>query len=552
MDVFQKLVASDSISLHYTVKDPSHYELEIPSPTFGSYSEVSFQETTKKLTNIQKQLLTFSTDTLSKQQHQDYDILSYYIEQSLEGTPYLYYESVLSPVIGLQAQLPILLSEYRLETKEDIEQYLALLSDLDRYLQEIIAFETIKSEKGLGMQDFTIEDVQEQCIAYLSATSSNCLITSFETRLDSLVSNGIITPEEQEVYCTQNINKVLKEVLPAYESLVSSLDDLKGKATIEGGLVHLKNGADYYQYLVQSVTGSEDSPEQIKEQIQKQITKNRSVLISLLNENPNLLEEYENASYSLSDPNEMLSTLQQEMTKDFPKAPTTSYELKTVDASLSEHLSPAFYLTPPIDDVFSNVIYINSLSTSYQSDTLYPTLAHEGYPGHLYQNTYFYATNPSPIRALLNFEGYSEGWATYVEYHCYENIDYGTNSPSIAKLHQYEMDLSLGLCSLVDIGVNYDGWNLEQCASFLSENGISDFKTATSIYHSVIEEPANYLKYYASFLQFESLRANAIDLLQENFDPISFHKVILDLGPSPFSILKDTINNELLHSQTMK
>lgn len=544
-DIFKQLVTSDALSFHYTLKTPSHFDLESVPCSFGSYSELSFQNTLKQLTSIQKQLASFSKETLSTQQQQDYDILSYYLEESLEGTPYLYYETILSPVIGLQAQLPILLSEYRLESKEDIKDYLSLLSDLDRYLKEIVAFEEIKAEKGFGMQDFAIEDIQTQCNNYLSATDTNCLISSFENRLSHLLSSGILTEEEQQEYCIQNTNKVLQEILPAYESFVSSLDNLKGKATIDGGLVHLKNGSNYYEYLVKSVTGSPLSPEEIQKQIHTQMKEKQSTLLSLLQENPNILEEYETTTIPMTDPNEMLSTLQQKLENSFPKAPTTSYELKTVDPSLSEHLSPAFYLTPPIDDIFSNVIYINRLSSSYDSDTLYPTLAHEGYPGHLYQNTYFYSTNPNPIRSLLNFEGYSEGWATYVEYHCYEEIDYDKNASAMAQIQQYEMDLSLGLCSLIDIGVNYEGWDLEQCSSFLSEHGITDSDTALSLYHSVIEEPANYLKYYASFLQFESLRKKAMDTLQDDFDPIQFHKIILDLGPAPFPIVEEVITSNL-------
>ena len=544
-NTFKQWVASDSISLHYSLTDPKSYGIETISPTFGSYGEASFQENIAELLKIQKQLSSFSYETLSARQQEDYDILSYYINESLEGNPYLYYETVFSPVIGLQAQLPILLAEYRLETKEDIEHYLALLSDLDRYLKQLLSFEQVKAEKGLGMQDFAIEDIQKQCNDYVTSTTDNCLITSFQTRLSALVSNNVLTNEEKQQYLQKNSNVVLNEVLPAYESLVSSLETLKGKATIDGGLRYLKNGTDYYSYLIKTYTGVDTSPSELKEEIESRLQSNRTSLVSLLNENPNILNEYESSSCPIEAPNEILSTLQEKMKKDFPKAPTTFYELKTVDSSLSEHVSPAFYLTPPIDNVFSNVIYINSLSSSYQSETLYPTLAHEGYPGHLYQNTYFYSTNPNPIRSLLNFEGYSEGWATYVEYHCYEDIDYGTNASSIAKLQQYEMDLSLGLCSLVDIGVNANGWNLEQCEIFLSDNGITDPETALSIYQSVIEEPANYLKYYVGFLQFESLRSKAMDALQENFDLMQFHKIILDLGPAPFSILEHVLEEKL-------
>ena len=71
-------------------------------------------------------------------------------------------------------------------------------------------------------------------------------------------------------------------------------------------------------------------------------------------------------------------------------------------------------MIPPIDNSGENVIYINP---GHISDdlTLFTTLAHEGYPGHLYQTVYYSATKHPPIRDLLSFGGYTEGWATYCE-----------------------------------------------------------------------------------------------------------------------------------------
>ena len=47
--------------------------------------------------------------------------------------------------------------------------------------------------------------------------------------------------------------------------------------------------------------------------------------------------------------------------------------------------------------------------------TLFTTLAHEGYPGHLYQTIFYESTDPDPVRSIFNFGGYVEGWATYAE-----------------------------------------------------------------------------------------------------------------------------------------
>ena len=75
-----------------------------------------------------------------------------------------------------------------------------------------------------------------------------------------------------------------------------------------------------------------------------------------------------------------------------------------MDASLEESMSPAFYLTPAIDDYKNNVIYINR-NKRYDLSKAFTTIGHEGYPGHLYQTCYFQSQNPSPLRSMINVAG---------------------------------------------------------------------------------------------------------------------------------------------------
>lgn len=545
-ETFQDMVSTDSLSLHYSVKDPSSFGIAPIAPTFGEFTKKENQWNEKHLKSLQKQLHSFSKKSLSPSQQQDYAILDSALTSSITDTKYYHYSTVLSPVIGLQAQLPVLLAEYRFDTKKDVEDYLLLLADLPRYFGQIIEFEQEKVKKGYGMQDFALSDIMTQCNDFLEDIESedHFLISSFESRLANLEETKKLSKEEQADFQSTNQYLVKNDIKNAYQSLLDALSSFEGKATIEGGLSQLPKGKEYYQFLVSSTTGTDLSINEIKKQIEAQLKKGQLDTLVILKKYPDIFDEYSSASCPITEPDEILSTLKSQITKDFPKAPPTICELKTVDQTLSEHLSPAFYFIPPVDSITSNVIYINSLSSSYDKETLYPTLAHEGYPGHLYQNTYFYSTNPNPIRSILNFGGYSEGWATYVEYHSYETIDYGEHSKEIATLNQYEMDLSLGLCAIIDLCVNGEGWTLDDCQQFLKEHGINDSRTALSIYHSVIEEPANYLQYYVGFLQFEQLRETTKELLGETFDPISFHKTILDLGPSPFSVVKQALEQE--------
>ena len=544
-NLFKEMVSSNSFSLHFGVKDPASFGIAPISPTFGDFSYKENQTQRKQLKSLKKQLHSFSKQTLSTKQQYDFIILDSFLSSSMQLNEYYYYDTVLSPVIGLQAQLPVLLAEYRFDTMKDVDDYLLLLSDLPRYFQQILQFEQEKASKGYGMQDFALEDIIAQCEDFLQQLDDQnpFLITSFQNRLDGLEKSTSLSKKQRKEFEQTNAYLIENEIKTSYETMIATLTSLKGKATIEGGLCQLPDGKSYYQTLVSSITGTDLSIEEIESQIKEQLKKGQIDVLAILKKYPNIFDEYEKAAYPLTDPQQILSTLEQGITKDFPKAPITSCELKTVDPSLAEHLSPAFYFIPPVDNIDSNVIYINSLSSSYDPDTLYPTLAHEGYPGHLYQNTYFYSKNPNPIRSILDFGGYSEGWATYVEYHSYDTIDFGTHSEEIARLNQYEMDLSLALCSLLDIGVNHHGWSLNRCSKFLQQYGISDPATALAIYHSVIEEPANYLQYYVGFLQFERLRQQQESAKGEIFDLLSFHTTILDLGPSPFSLIEEVLNS---------
>ena len=93
-----------------------------------------------------------------------------------------------------------------------------------------------------------------------------------------------------------------------------------------------------------------------------------------------------------------------------------------------------------MDRYLDCVIYINNGSVS-SSEDLYTTLAHEGYPGHLYQNVYFLSNCTSPVRTVLSFGSYVEGWATYVENYAY-TTDNGL-SPELGQLLAYNASSTL-------------------------------------------------------------------------------------------------------------
>ena len=256
----------------------------------------------------------------------------------------------------------------------------------------------------------------------------------------------------------------------------------------------------------------------------------------ILKANPSLrFSSEDTVAQDIQEPSQILEQLQNRMADDFPNLPDTAYEVKYVHEDLQEFLSPAFYLTPPVDTNSPNAIYINPHSNMAGTE-LFTTLAHEGFPGHLYQTIYFSETNPPLIRHLYSPGGYIEGWATYIESYAYTYADGPQDQNRLLWLNR---SMNLCLYSLMDVGIHYHGWTEEQNALFLARFGITDSDTAAEIYEYILETPANYLKYYYGYLNFLDIRTACQEAEGSDFNLKEFHQKILELGPMPFSILRE-------------
>ena len=529
--LFLEDVQSDSITLHYTLTKPENYGIENFTPTFGSYGADTAREELVTAENHYQTLTGFAYTALTKDQQLVYDILKDYLKPDEDAEAFIYYGEALGCTTGLQAQLPILLAEYHFYRKKDVTDYLALLPQITTYYAQIEQYEKEKSQLGLFMSDRIADRIISQCDDFIKTPEKNVLIASFEEKIEKVPD---LTKEEKQEFIKQNKEAVYDYVIPAYESLSKTLTQLKGTGTNTGGICHLENGKKYYEKLAQSTTGSSKSIKEMKRALD---TTSKQALIHMdrfSTQDPDIYNKFFDMEFPKKDPNEILKYLEETIQKDFPGLTDVTYGIKYVDESMEDYLSPAFYLTPPIDHSGTNSIYING-SKDNDLTKIFPTLAHEGYPGHLLQNVYFAQKNPSPIRALLNYGGYSEGWATYCENYSYGISEVDDNVASFAKHYNV---FSLCLYASIDIGVNYDGWSLEELQDYLTDYGISNASVAQEIFDIVVDDPANYLQYVIGYIEFEELRKTAEKELGDNFNTKEFHTFLLDMGPAPFSVIE--------------
>lgn len=530
---------ADTLSLHYTLDKPENYNIEEDEITFGEISVEQMQEDLEENAQCQAELATFAYDLLNEEQQVTYDVLDFYLKLGKESGAFYYYGNALSPDLGIPANTPVNLAEYPLRSKENVETYLTLLTKLPEYFKELAVYEQEVAKKGLFISDAVLEKTLKQMNEFIKTPENNYLITTFAERLDGIED---ITEEEKQTFVKTNQEYVNKYVISAYKQLITDISALKGSGKNQGGLCHFEDGKAYYEYLVKYYTCSDMTVDEAWNILTQRIKTLMKRMTSIMQSNTAVYNELNRLTYPSTNPDEILNYLKTAMEEYYPECPAVNYKVKHVDESLAESLSPAFFMVPQIDNYLDNVIYINDKSSNYDSSSLFPTLAHEGFPGHLYQTTYYNATNPEPIRQILNFGGYAEGWATYVELSSYELVDFGENDKDVTDICQIESEFSLALSSIADIGINYKGWDKMELKKYLDDFGMGENSLVNELSELVISNPANYLQYYVSYLEFWNLRCKAKQALGSDFDSKEFHRVVLDCGPAPFGVIEQQVD----------
>lgn len=535
--LFREEMKSNTMNLHFTLKDPKAAGIDSYEITLGSLSGDSPHNQARQLKKLSEELKKYSHRSLKEKDRLTCRLLSDYISRQQNLAAYPYYDEPLTPSGGVTSQLPVLLAEYTFRNTRDIKDYLGLLSQMDTYFLGILDYEQKKADAGLFMSDEACLKVIEGCEVFTEHPDDNFLIDTFSNRLNAM--DGL-TDTQKNAYLKQHSKVLSDHVIPAYSQMIKGLTMLLGRGHNNWGLCNFPEGKAYYEAVVSADTGCDDSVEDLFSQIAKARREDLTFCQNLLEKNPKLASQSPKPDAALKEENAMLSRLQKEILTDFPAPPQTEVEICHVDPALSEYLAPAFYITAPIDDISHNRIYINDAKND--TDIYYfTTLAHEGYPGHLYQTICTSSYGAPEVLSLINYPGYTEGWATYTEM---QSFYYAGLNPDLASLLQHNQSATLSLYATADIGIHYFGWEKEKNAAFWSEYGVDDTATIKRITDLILEEPGNYLKYYVGYLKFRQMREQ-LALENKSFSVSAFHEAILRTGPSPFSVLEETVRDQL-------
>lgn len=525
--IFDELVSDNYLYMHFNVADYKAMGIEKPEVGFGhivyGVDEEEFNKTEKQL----EELLAFDYDKLSLRQQYDYDLLHYSLLETLCGLEYSKYNLIFSSSSQFCDGIVTNLMEFAIYDEESEEDFLVVLKDVPNYINEAIEYSKQQSNDGLYHSD----DMLDEEISYIDN-----LISSNGRSIYEHYKEYDIYPEVKEL--------VENEVIPAFVTLKEYLNTLYGK-TKSDKLALTKINKGYAEYTYITNTSNNGDMYAIYTQLIEVYSDWVNNFINAYQNNEHILEDYEDflnddKAINLSA-EDMLEYLRNNSSKRYEYLEDANYVVSSLDTLGDSTLG--YYVSPPIDNLNQNVIRVNAKinNEEYDQMSVFEVMAHEGFPGHLYQNIYFQQKNPHKFRATQSFIGYTEGYADLAAMDAIDMLNVDDGYKAVAKLNSITFNSHL-LLSIVDLGVNYFGWDVNTIGNKL-EKLFLDKAIAQPLYDMVVAMPGTFVRYGVGYVSHLNLRKKAMDELGDKFDFVAYDRAIIENGPLPFAILEGVVED---------
>ena len=538
--ILNETIAGDTLILREYFRHPEDYGIHAREPRLNHMLMPNEQlERAAEYEEWHKELMAIDRELLTADQQWVYDIADVVLVDWSDERLYGLYESKLASGSADYLIYVLCFVQYAFTCEDDIEVYGALLQDLQSCFESLVAYGRLQAEAGLAPLDDQLELGAQQCLLLAEATEDNPFIDSFNRRIDAA---SFLDDDARAFYKAQNARLFDEAVAPAYIFLADALTSLKGVGAREGGLATVEGGREYYERLVRTTTGSSHSIDELREMCEDCLVAAIDEYLGLWDSHPELYDEvYVQGHYDLADIYQFIKDMEQASRADFPYLSDRVFTVETVAPSLAGYIYEGIYMFRPLDDATTNGIYLNegALPTDYVSLAVY---AHEGIPGHLYQINYFYEKGAYPAYQVgLMPLGYLEGWAMYA---CVEALNYMNDDPVVNRLRTLEFCLAYNIASLIDMAINYYGMSLDEVQGYIGDlaQGFATYEMVESACASATNTPAFYHSYWIGYLEFKGLRTDAETALGDAFDPVAFHDFVLTLGPAPFDLIHDRLD----------
>ena len=551
-DVFVNTMQSDYTTAHTFLKNPADFGVDmekVPVNLGDRFTQENMEKQREQLRETNETFREFDRDLLTAEQQDIYDTFDAQIalELQLSDAKFDYYAPLFESMSGLQFQLPTLFADWEVRSEQDVQDLITLVQDVKPYVASALDYTQKQADMGLLMLD--LDAVADYCSGIVQAGEQSAILSAMSAGIDSLN----LDPERAETYKNELVQAFTDSFIPAFQYICDTMDGLKASGKNHTlGLAQFEHGKEYYELLLRQSIGADQSVQEVREMMETAGRDHLKNLSAILLQNPTaLLPLAENnlpeTGYDTFQ--EILDELRDKIPERFPAVQALNYNIVAINEEIASDTGVAAYFNiPPLDGTSAKQLRVNPNTGEVSSLSTYSTVAHEGFPGHMYQYAYMYEHVDSDyIKALSNVPAYTEGYAVYAQYEALKELE-GIDQ---ALLDAYRENELISYCAIIvcDIGIHYEGWSIEEFTSYLNKQGFSlAGEDAQLQYEQLWANPCAFEPYYVGYEQFRALKEKAQDALGDQFQEKAFNEVILKSGTVPFSVVERNVEAYIKNS----
>jgi uncharacterized protein (DUF885 family) len=504
-------------------------------------------------------LHSYNRAKLNPQQQLSYDILDFFLQNTVDGEPFQYHDYPLNPTAGAQSELPsFMLGQHPVGSLADGQSYVARLKLFGVKFDQILEGLELRQQRKLIPPKFVVDKTLAQMQAFVAKPAEeNPLYSGFAEKLGKLKD---VSESQRSALLNDVRDAIQNTVYPAYAKLITHFQGLQSVATENNGVWALPDGDAFYAWAVKQQTTSELTPDAIHEIGLKEVARIEAEMDTILREqgfttgtvgarmaalrsDPRFLypDNDEGRKQSLIDFQKIIDDINAGLDPYFSVRPKLGVEVRGIPAFKEAGAPGAYYEPGALDGSRPGVFFVNQRKIGELEKFGMRTLAyHEAIPGHHFQISIAQELKGVPIfRTVLPFNAYVEGWALYAERLAWE---LGYEKEPFDNLGRLQAEMFRAARLVVDTGMHRKRWTREQALAYLiDKTGMAETEATAEIERYLVW-PGQALGYKLGMLKILELRERAKAALGDKFDLREFHKVILTQGAMPLPVMEAQVD----------
>lgn len=535
LDYLNEVINGNYVDTIILFDDYEAYGLSVDEVSWGKF-EFDPEGDQEMIDRYINRLLELDFENLDEGDRIFFDKFLYDLEESAYAAQYPGF-SFLTPVFNSltssQCEILFILDVITFETKEDAERYIELLADTDRYYDELCEFEEKRAELGYALTADSYEEIAKTFDSIVEQKDDCFLYDTFEERLDNI--KDLSSADKEELIASHD--QVMKEIFfPEFEECAERMRAIEPSET-EYSVYNFEGGQEYYKMIARKLSNSNITPEEASDLVDEYFVETMETYVDLM-----LSAGVSGTDFTAGGTQENLDFLYGKIFEYFPEIPDHKYVFKDVPEVFQDSFSPAAYLGYHLDKMDSNMILIN---TAGSTDNFGTVIAHEAYPGHMYQSIYTRSICDHPYMYIFDSTGYSEGWAQYVEVN--SPIFFGASEEEL-EFCKSESLLNALLLTMIDIGVGYKGWTLDDACKNINQLAglplLQPSDELKTVYNLVANDPGYAYKYGVGYI----MMTKTLDEIMEADPSLTtkeLHTLFLDAQPATYEQILNTVLNKI-------